>query len=199
VVRNLSALRHEKNRPSPWDDAALPKHREPDQGILEHEKKRRVEIKCLELQVDLEDKGVDEADIEKKVDELRQKLLANLASIPGPQSLKPTDTHGMAAAKKKKLKLHEWPVPLVDVCRRSLLLLEEDVGLIHGHLPFVPSHVPDRDLPLVVGHGVVPTLHLRVVSVPLLTCLLLHVKGACDNGVLIEIVLRSSLLGLHQK
>jgi hypothetical protein len=37
------------------------------------------------------------------------------------------------------------------------------------------------------------------VSVPLLTCLLLHVKGACDNGVLIGIVLRSSLLGLHQK
>lgn len=43
---------------------------------------------------------VDEADIEKQVDELRQKLLANLASSTGSQSLKPTDTHGMAAAKK---------------------------------------------------------------------------------------------------
>jgi len=67
VVRNLSTLRsHDKNdRPSTWD-AALPKHREPDQDILEHEKKRRVEIKCLELQLELEDKGVDEADVEKK-------------------------------------------------------------------------------------------------------------------------------------
>lgn len=43
---------------------------------------------------------LDEADIDKNVDELRQKLLANLASTPGSQSLKPTDTHGMAAAKK---------------------------------------------------------------------------------------------------
>jgi serine/arginine repetitive matrix protein 2 len=41
---------------------------------------------------------VDEADIEKQVDKLRQKLLASLPSTP--QSLKPTDTHGMAAAKK---------------------------------------------------------------------------------------------------
>lgn len=58
VVRNLSTLRsHDKNdRPSTWD-AALPKHREPDQAILEHEKKRKVEIKCLELQLELEDEG----------------------------------------------------------------------------------------------------------------------------------------------
>ena len=58
MVRNLSTLRsHDKNdRPSTWD-AAFPKHREPDQAILEHEKKRKVEIKCLELQLELEDKG----------------------------------------------------------------------------------------------------------------------------------------------
>lgn len=31
--------------------------REPDQGILDHEKKRKVEVKCLELQVELEDQG----------------------------------------------------------------------------------------------------------------------------------------------
>jgi serine/arginine repetitive matrix protein 2 len=32
-------------------------HRAPDQGILEHERKRRIEIKCLELQEEMEDKG----------------------------------------------------------------------------------------------------------------------------------------------
>lgn len=57
VVRNLSTLRsHDTSydRASPWD-AAPPKHREPDQGILEHERKRNVELKCLELQLKLED------------------------------------------------------------------------------------------------------------------------------------------------
>lgn len=35
---------------------ALPiKHREPDQEILEHERKRKVEVACYELRVKLED------------------------------------------------------------------------------------------------------------------------------------------------
>ena len=57
VVRNLSTLRsyqNDRDRDAGWD-AAPPKHREPDQGILEHERKRAVEVKCLELQVRLED------------------------------------------------------------------------------------------------------------------------------------------------
>lgn len=59
VVRNLSALRvHQTaaDRASAWD-VAPPKHREPDAAILEHEKKRKVEVKCLELQLELEEKG----------------------------------------------------------------------------------------------------------------------------------------------
>lgn len=58
VVRNLSTLRSYQHTPQDRDaawDAAPPKHREPDQGILEHERKRAVEVKCLELQVKLED------------------------------------------------------------------------------------------------------------------------------------------------
>jgi serine/arginine repetitive matrix protein 2 len=59
VVRNLSVLRSHQpaqDRNTSWDSAP-PKHREPDQGILEHEKKRNIEVKCLELQVKLEDDG----------------------------------------------------------------------------------------------------------------------------------------------
>ena len=57
VVRNLSVLRHDTqhDRSNAWD-AAPPKHREPDKEILEHERKRKVEVKCLELQLELEDK-----------------------------------------------------------------------------------------------------------------------------------------------
>ncbi|KAH9938458.1 uncharacterized protein B0H18DRAFT_15978 [Fomitopsis serialis] len=65
VVRNLSTLRvHQTaaDRASAWD-IAPPKHREPDAAILEHEKKRKVEVKCLELQLELEEKGLDEDEL----------------------------------------------------------------------------------------------------------------------------------------
>ncbi len=58
VVRNLSVVRSRdtpNDRTNAWD-AAPPKHREPDKEILEHERKRKVEVKCLELQLELEDK-----------------------------------------------------------------------------------------------------------------------------------------------
>ncbi|KIK08544.1 hypothetical protein K443DRAFT_119154 [Laccaria amethystina LaAM-08-1] len=106
VVRNLSTLRsHDTSydRASPWD-AAPPKHREPDQGILEHERKRNVELKCLELQLKLEDDEVDEDDIQAQVAALRAKLLENLAAqAPAAKGFKLSDTHGMALAKKAEL------------------------------------------------------------------------------------------------
>ncbi|KAG6911729.1 hypothetical protein DXG01_007979 [Tephrocybe rancida] len=106
VVRNLSTLRsHEtsQDRASAWDSAP-PKHREPDEAILEHERKRKVEVKCLELQLDLEDKGVDEDEIEQQVGVLRAELLKNLAALaPSAKSLKSSDTHGLALAKKAEL------------------------------------------------------------------------------------------------
>jgi serine/arginine repetitive matrix protein 2 len=47
---------------------------------------------------------VEEDEIEKQVDELRQKLLANLRSFPtNAKSLKAHDTHGLAAAKQVEL------------------------------------------------------------------------------------------------
>lgn len=59
VVRNLSHLRPRdppsRNGPDFKDDRI--KHREPDQGILEHERKRKVEVRCMELRMELEDQG----------------------------------------------------------------------------------------------------------------------------------------------
>lgn len=59
VVRNLSALRSQQtaqDRANAWD-VAPPKHREPDAEILEHDRKRKVEVQCFELQLKLEDEG----------------------------------------------------------------------------------------------------------------------------------------------
>lgn len=55
----MSALRSQQNahdRANAWD-AAPPKHREPDAEILEHDRKRKVEVQCFELQLKLEDEG----------------------------------------------------------------------------------------------------------------------------------------------
>ncbi|KAI0751433.1 cwf21 domain-containing protein [Daedaleopsis nitida] len=106
VVRNLSAVRSHQSvqdRASAWD-VAPPKHREPDAEILEHERKRKVEIKCLELQLQLEEDGVDEEKIEEQVNALRTKLLAEASAlVQDAKALKPSDTHGIAAAKKDEL------------------------------------------------------------------------------------------------
>ncbi|KAF9046061.1 hypothetical protein BDZ89DRAFT_910443, partial [Hymenopellis radicata] len=105
VVRNLSTLRTHnpaQDREDAWS-VAPPKHREPDEGILEHERKRKVEVECLKLQLQLEDDEIPEAEIEEKVQELREKLLANLSRMAPTGKLKASDTHGMAAAKKTEL------------------------------------------------------------------------------------------------
>ena len=58
VQRNLAVLRNHETaveRAAAYDNLAPPKHREPDEAILEHERKRKIEVKCLELQLKLED------------------------------------------------------------------------------------------------------------------------------------------------
>lgn len=57
-MRNLSVLRHHEtaeDRAAAWKETP-PKHRTPDAGILEHERLRKVEIACLALQLELEEK-----------------------------------------------------------------------------------------------------------------------------------------------
>ncbi|EJT97669.1 cwf21-domain-containing protein, partial [Dacryopinax primogenitus] len=107
VVRNLSALRPRDSSYGRADDfdRAPPRHREPDQSILEHEKRRKVEVKCMELQVELEEDGVDDEEVQRRVAELRDKLTNDMSGIaPTPvKSLKPSDTHAIAAAKKAEL------------------------------------------------------------------------------------------------
>ena len=50
-------------------------NREPNLGILEHERKRKLEVKCLELEEVLEEQGLNEEEIEEKVNDLFSILL----------------------------------------------------------------------------------------------------------------------------
>ena len=79
------------------------KHRAPDAAILEHDRKRKVEVQCLELQDELEDKGLAPEEVERQVDELRQRLTSQNRHSAGPTaergSLKEFQTHELLAAK----------------------------------------------------------------------------------------------------
>merc|ERR1712210_439743 len=51
-------------------------NREPNLGILEHERKRKLEVKCLELEEVLEEQGLNEEEIEEKVTAYRKMLIS---------------------------------------------------------------------------------------------------------------------------
>merc|ERR1712112_605701 len=83
-------------------------NREPNQGILDHERKRKLEVKCMELEEDLQDQGYKDTDIEEKMGAYRMMLLSKEVSKKaftevdefGRPILK--DTHQIAEAQKEK-------------------------------------------------------------------------------------------------
>ncbi|RUS24605.1 hypothetical protein BC938DRAFT_473333, partial [Jimgerdemannia flammicorona] len=105
VVRNLS---HVRPRENPVQYASLdkgPAIRQPNQEILLHDRKRQVEIKCIALQTELEEKGYVPCIsyyIEEKVDELRQELLARIEEVQlkDAKSLQEHETHQLSQAKQ---------------------------------------------------------------------------------------------------
>lgn len=110
VQRNMSYLRP-RDQPREAPEPKSYHQRAPDQSILEHNRKREVEVKCLELQDKLEDEGKDEDEITEQVEALRRKLIAELESSRGEvgrgrnvRGLKSHQVHELAAAKMGK-----WP------------------------------------------------------------------------------------------
>ncbi|KAH7344569.1 hypothetical protein B0J17DRAFT_6446 [Rhizoctonia solani] len=105
VVRNLSQMRSRDGQQDMHKfDQGPPKHREPDAGILEHERLRKIEVRCLELRLELEENNIPEENIEAEVSKLREQLTASMTNAPtSAKNLKPNDTHGMALAKKAEL------------------------------------------------------------------------------------------------
>ncbi|PWW80430.1 cwf21-domain-containing protein, partial [Tuber magnatum] len=86
VQRNLSHLRP-RDYPPPSSSSSTSasdsntreyRQRQPDKEILEHDRKRSVEVKCLELRDKLEDEGIDEDEIDDRVEVYRKKLLEEL-------------------------------------------------------------------------------------------------------------------------
>ncbi|KAK6425562.1 RNA-splicing factor [Oleoguttula sp. CCFEE 5521] len=104
VQRNLSTLKTRDNAaPYPKDvDELRLRQREPDREIIEHERKRVIEVKVFELRDKLEDEGTNEGDIDDQCDALRKKLTAEQAKNGSGNSgrgLKSHQVHELAKAK----------------------------------------------------------------------------------------------------
>ncbi|KAI9677668.1 MAG: RNA-splicing factor [Caeruleum heppii] len=105
VQRNLSNLRprdRDAAAPYPTDrDNYSHRQRKPDEGILEHDRKREIEVKVFELRDRLEDEGVDEDEIELQTSTLRKTLTQQSSTTAGrsAKGLKPHQVHELAKAK----------------------------------------------------------------------------------------------------
>ncbi|KAI1423590.1 cwf21-domain-containing protein [Xylaria sp. FL1777] len=113
VQRNLAHMKpRDRDRAAPYPrdlDHLKHRQRQPDKGILEHDRKREVEVKVFELRDQLEDEGVDEDEIDRRCDELRKELREKLnkpgrdgpSSVP-KRGLKSHQVHELADAKIKE-------------------------------------------------------------------------------------------------
>ncbi|KAJ1729012.1 RNA-splicing factor [Coemansia sp. Benny D160-2] len=110
VVRNASALKserkhdtaHTKGHQYPGERSS--KHKHVDKEILEHEQKRQIEVKCLELQDELEEKGLDDDEIEQRVNRFRRQLLENIdyLDLSKGRKIRSFEIQKLAAAKSKE-------------------------------------------------------------------------------------------------
>jgi hypothetical protein len=101
VQRNLAHLRpRDQGKPYSTDlDSLKHRQRQPDKEILEHDRKREVEVKVFELRDRLEDEGVDEEEIETQTEALRKKLLSERGGRGSGKGLKMHQVHELAEAK----------------------------------------------------------------------------------------------------
>ncbi|KAG8187667.1 hypothetical protein JTE90_005519 [Oedothorax gibbosus] len=80
VQRNMAFVQKSKEKVSYKTEEDIKRldamsNRKPNQGILAHERKRTIELKCLEMQELMEDEGYPEDEIETKVAMFRQMLV----------------------------------------------------------------------------------------------------------------------------
>ncbi|XP_075164116.1 serine-arginine repetitive matrix 2/3/4 isoform X4 [Haematobia irritans] len=84
-------------------DATL--NRPPNKEILDHDRKRKIEVKCLEFEEILENQGLSPEEIKAKVDSYRRKLLGTgKTDIPKDEfgRVAVRDTHQIAEAQQEK-------------------------------------------------------------------------------------------------
>ncbi|KAL7273185.1 RNA-splicing factor [Rhizina undulata] len=99
VQRNLSHLKPRYDI-APYHGKDERQRIKPNQEILDHDRKREVEVKCFELRDKLEEEEVDEEEIEERVDTLRKKLLGELKKDPRKDARGLKSSYHESAAQK---------------------------------------------------------------------------------------------------
>ena len=93
-----------RNEQKRVDSMGPPKARKPNKEILEHERKRKVELRIAEFEEAMEEQGYSEEEIERETAALREKMLTEELKAKEEASAKrPTETHQIAARKAKEL------------------------------------------------------------------------------------------------
>jgi len=122
VQRNLGHVRRNRRKTGyrRMEEHAIPKaHREPNAEILEHQRKRQVEVKCMELQVEMEDRGY-------VARTLRAHVLCGACwmfdhcAAHQPASLRPTSKLGLRSS--GKLCWRKLPLPSTLSATLSMVL-----------------------------------------------------------------------------
>ncbi|OMJ10968.1 Serine/arginine repetitive matrix protein 2, partial [Smittium culicis] len=118
VVKNLSVLRpkrarlddgrgEDRDESEEFKEKKMQAREKMESEILEHEYKRKIELECIKLQDELEDKGMEEDLVEEAVDKLRNDLLERYASgrpeLRAKDKSKVKETHEMSELKKKQI------------------------------------------------------------------------------------------------
>ncbi|XP_055538213.1 SRRM2 protein homolog rsr-2 isoform X5 [Wyeomyia smithii] len=112
VQRNVAFVRPGKKESVNYrteDDLAkldAQSNRQPNQGILDHERKRKIEVKCAELEEVLESQGLSQEEVRAKVELYRSKLMNQGTSTELPKDdygrLLVRETHHIAQAQQEK-------------------------------------------------------------------------------------------------
>lgn len=79
VQRNCALLYKKEKLKHVEENQPEPINRQPNKEILEHTKKREIEVKCLELSDALEEQGYAQEEIDSKIESYRKILLDNYA------------------------------------------------------------------------------------------------------------------------
>ncbi|PIO55414.1 Cwf21 protein [Teladorsagia circumcincta] len=108
VQANLSSLLLSKKRVEYNSEADIRRaeaqiNKGPNEEILQHQRKRIIEMKCAEFEMLMEEKGFDDDEIQKKVSDYRKLLLSQLESgeLNLDAELGTRDSHARAKAAAK--------------------------------------------------------------------------------------------------
>ncbi|CAG8610109.1 23517_t:CDS:2 [Racocetra persica] len=105
VVRNLSYIktRRDNVQYESLDEIKSKSssllNRKPNKDILKHEKKRQVEIKCIDLRQQLEAAGQTEEEIEDRVNAFRNALLSAVDAVKDDKNIQEHQVHQLSQAK----------------------------------------------------------------------------------------------------